>query len=219
MKISLLCSDPAHPVNGHLTAWVQRHAGEHDITLARRKAELPGGDLLFLVSCSEIVTAADRAAYRATLVLHASDLPRGRGWSPHVWELSAGEPQITMSLLEAADQVDTGRIWKKLTVPIPRHALWDEINAALFDAEMALIDFAVAGFGNVRAIEQDPAATPSYFRRRTPEDSRIDPHQSIAQQFDLMRVCDPIRFPAFFELHGHRYKIFLEKMNDPADRD
>ena len=30
-------------------------------------------------------------------------------------------------------------------------------------------------------------------------------------QFDLMRTCDPNRYPAFFELYGKKYKIILEK--------
>ena len=29
-----------------------------------------------------------------------------------------------------------------------------------------------------------------------------------------MRICDPDRFPAYFELHGQNYKIRLEKMSD-----
>jgi len=52
---------------------------------------------------------------------------------------------------------------------------------------------------------------PSYYRRRTPDDSRLDPSRSIAEQFDLLRVADPQRFPAFFDLRGHRYVVRIEK--------
>jgi methionyl-tRNA formyltransferase len=48
---------------------------------------------------------------------------------------------------------------------------------------------------------------------RTPKDSCIDPHRTIAEQFDLIRVCDPIRFPAFFEYRGQKYALKLEKLN------
>lgn len=214
MRISLLCSDEQHPVNEHLRRWISKQHGAHQVELARRKSELAGGDILFLISCSEIVGAADRSAYRATLVLHASDLPRGRGWSPHIWQLIEGSDDITLSLLEAEDKVDSGRIWKKLKFPVPKHALWDEINARLFDAEIELIDFAVREFERVRPTAQDPAIEPSYYPRRSPADSRIDPWQSIASQFDRIRVCDPNRFPAFFELHGKKYKLILEKLDD-----
>jgi methionyl-tRNA formyltransferase len=187
--------------------------GVHRVELVRKKSELSGGDILFLISCSEIVGSADRSAYHATLVLHASDLPRGRGWSPHIWQLIEGTDEITLSLLEAEDKVDSGRIWKKLKFPVPKHALWDEINSHLFDAELALIDFAVSEFEQISPTVQDLTIEPSYYPRRTSADSQIDPSQSIASQFDRIRVCDPNRFPAFFELQGKKYKLILEKID------
>lgn len=214
MRISLLCSDEQHPVNEFLMRWMAAQQGVHQVELVRKKNELSGGDILFLISCSEIVGLADRSAYRAALVLHASDLPRGRGWSPHIWQLINGADEITLSLLEAEDKVDSGRIWKKLKFPVPKHALWDEINARLFEAEIELIDSAVHEFENIYPTAQDSSIEPSYFSRRTPADSQIDPLQSIASQFNRIRVCDPNRFPAFFELHGKKYKLILEKIDE-----
>ncbi len=217
MNITLLCSDVAHPINAHIEKWMQRNNGPHQIALVRRKSELPGGDVLFLVSCTEIVQASDRQAYKACLVLHASDLPRGRGWSPHVWAIIDGAEQITLTLLEAEGRVDSGRIWKKITFHVPRHALWDEINEMLFNAEMELIDFAVAAFDRIKPLAQAAEIEPTYHRRRTPADSRIDPNLSIADQFNQIRVCDPRRFPAYFDLHGLRYKLIVEKMDGQSD--
>lgn len=214
MRISFLCSDKQHPVNEYLLKWIEQQQVAHQIELVRNKSELAGGDILFLISCSEIVGAAERTAYRATLVLHASDLPRGRGWSPHIWSLIEGSDEIILSLLEAEDKVDSGRVWKKLNVAIPKHALWDEINARLFEAEIVLIDFAVSEFEQVCPTEQDDSIEATYYPRRTPADSQIDPSQSIASQFDRIRVCDPNRFPAFFELHGKKYKMILERIDD-----
>lgn len=187
--------------------------GVHQVELVSKKSNLAGGDILFLISCAEIVGAADRSAYRATLVLHASDLPRGRGWSPHIWQLIEGAEEITLGLLEAEDKVDSGQIWKKLKFAVPKHALWDEINACLFEAEIELIDYAVSKFEHVCPTTQDAPSEASHYPRRTPADSQVDPSQSIASQFDRIRVCDPNRFPAFFELHGKKYKLILEKID------
>ena len=214
MKVSIVCSNPAHPVNTYLLQWIERHCQTHDIELVRKKIELTGGDMLLLVSCGEIVTAKDRASYGVSLVLHASDLPRGRGWSPHVWELAAGASHITLSLLEAQDKVDSGKIWKNLHIPVPPAALWDEINQLLFTGEVQLMDFALESYSHIEPLEQPADVEPTYFRLRTPKDSWIDPHRTIAEQFDLIRVCDPIRFPAFFEYRGQRYVLKLEKLND-----
>lgn len=211
MKVTILCGSPDHPVNAMLNDWIARHQTDHEITLARSKDELTHGDLLFLISCTEIVTATDRAKFRKTLVIHASDLPKGRGWSPHIWGILNGAEEITVTLLEAEDKVDSGSIWKKLLVGIPKDALYDEINETLFRAESDLMDFAVEEFAVVRPQAQDPSVEPTYYARRTPADSEIDPDRTLTSQFDLLRICDPVRFPAHFSLHGHRYKITIEK--------
>lgn len=186
----------------------------HSVELVRSKAEAKGGDLLFLISCTEIITVEERARYGASLVLHASDLPKGRGWSPHIWELSTGAELITLSLLEAEDKVDSGRIWKKLQIAVPKHALWDEINQLLFEAEISLINFAVKNYSSIEPQSQQEALGAKSYPRRTPQNSRINPEKSIAEQFDLIRVCDPNRFPAFFEFRGQRYLLKLEKSNE-----
>lgn len=214
MKVSLLCNTPEHPVMPYLKAWVGGNAALHDAELITSISDASGGDILFLISCSEKVFEADRSKYIKTLVLHASDLPSGRGWSPHVWDISEGSDHITLSLLEAEDVIDSGKIWKKLRIDVPKHALWDEINHILFVAEMALVDFAVDAFDSIEPRDQDLFVSPSYRRKRTAEDSRIDPERSIAEQFDLIRICDPDRFPAFFDHCGKRYTIKLEKADE-----
>ncbi len=50
-----------------------------------------------------------------------------------------------------------------------------------------------------------------FYPKRTPIDSELNPNMSIVEQFDLMRVCDENRYPAFFYFKGYRYKIVLKK--------
>ncbi len=213
MKISIICSNPEHPVNKYLLLWIDRHSKTHQIELVQKKSELTGGDILFIVSCGEILTESNRSSYGICLVLHASDLPRGRGWSPHIWELADGATYITLSLIEAHDKVDNGNVWKKTRIAVPITDLWDEINHLLFMAELDLMDYALKSYGNIKSQVQS-AVGATYYRLRTLEDSRIDVDKTIATQFDLIRVCDPVRFPAFFEYRGQRYALRLEKLND-----
>lgn len=190
---------------------MESQKGVHDVDLLQKKNELTGGDILFMISCSEIITVNDREKYSASLVLHASDLPKGRGWSPHIWEIANGAEFITLSLLEAEDKLDSGKIWKKIRVPISRSALWDEINHTIFEAEINLINFAIEEFDIVSPLSQDQIDDVSYYAKRTPLHSRIDVNKTLAEQFDLIRVCDPKRYPAFFEYLGTKYILKLEK--------
>jgi len=214
MKISILCTDPNHSVNNSLQAWVEDMSSKgHTATLVFDKAELPGGDILFLVSCSQMIRDAERQKYKATLVLHASDLPMGRGWSPHIWSILGGANQITVSLLEASEPVDSGAIWLKTKFALEGHELLPEINTKLFAAELLLMTQAVEKFEAIKPIEQvgEPGV---YMPKRSPADSQLDPYKTIAEQFDLLRVVDSQRYPAFFNYRGKRYLIQIEKVEN-----
>lgn len=211
MKIDILCSDPNHPVYPFLLEWKGRREARHQVRLLQRKAELSEGEILFLISCHEIIGPEVRNNYRSSLVIHASDLPRGRGWSPHIWQIFEGRREIPVTLLEAEDAVDSGAILAHTTFHLEGHELADEINALLFRAELELMDFAVDQFGFLAPRPQDIREPTYTYRRRTPDDSRIDPDKTLAEQFDLLRVADPRRFPAYFDLHGYRYYISITK--------
>lgn len=211
--VSILCTDPRHPVNEWLERWIVAVADRADARLCRDRGEVGSGDFLFLVSCQQLVGDEVRNRFRHTLVLHASDLPAGRGMSPHVWALIGGARELVLTLLDARDPVDSGDIWQQRRIPLQGGELYDEINAALFDAELELMSWAIDHCDGARPRPQ--SGEPSFYRRRTPEDSRIDPQRPIAEQFDLLRVADPQRYPAFFEYRGRRYKILIERMESP----
>ncbi len=210
MKISIVCSDVEHPIYPWLERWASQQRVAHKVEIAQAKRELSGGDILFLISCHEMIQSDVRSMYKTTLVIHASDLPLGRGWSPHIWQILEKQHLIKVTLLEAEDSLDSGAIWNQTSFQLEGHETFDEINNLLFQAELELMDFAVSQFGSVKPRMQD-GRTPSSYPKRTPGDSQLDPSKSLADQFDLLRVADPVRFPAFFELHGHRYFIQITK--------
>lgn len=210
LTVSILCTDPKHPVNVWLERWVTQIAGRADVRLCRDRSEVGSGDFLFLVSCQQLIGDDIVGRFRYSLVLHASDLPKGRGMSPHVWAIVGGAQELVLTLLDARDPVDSGDIWNQRSISLRGGELYDEINAAIFDAEIGLMNWAIVNCDRSRPRPQ--SGEPSFYRRRTPEDSRIDPQRSIAEQFNLLRVADPDRYPAFMDFHGRRYKISIERM-------
>jgi methionyl-tRNA formyltransferase len=214
MRVSILCTDQNHPVIKSLQVWMHDMSLKgHFVSLAHDKAALRGGDILFLVSCSQMISSAEREYFKATLVLHASDLPQGRGWSPHIWSILGGANQITVSLLEASEPVDSGDIWLKANFTLEGHELLPEINAKLFAAELSLMTRAVEQFETIKPAQQvgDPGP---YMPKRSVADSQLDPHRTIAEQFDLLRIVDAQRYPAFIHYRGKRYLIKIEKVKD-----
>ncbi|MFT6733836.1 MAG: methionyl-tRNA formyltransferase [Marinobacter maritimus] len=233
MNIVILCTDPSHPVNESLIAWqLLTEKKGHEVRLEFSVADIGTGDILFLVSCSAIISAKIKRNFKAVLVLHASDLPKGRGWSPHIWAILAGENDITVCLLEASDPVDSGNIWLKKSFRLEGHELLDEIHEALFHIELELMTEAVEAFHNIspekqieavnlksekRSINNSSLSQPSFststLRKRKADDSCLDMDQSIRQQFNLLRVVDSERYPAYIDHLGQRYKITIEKIN------
>jgi methionyl-tRNA formyltransferase len=207
-RVTVICSDPCHPVNAVLAEWVESVREVADVRIVRKGAEAIGGDFLFLVSCHEMIRSDTRARYRHVLVLHASALPEGRGMSPHVWQLLEGRSNLTMTLLNAEDQLDSGDVWNQTSIHVPVSATFEEINAILFSAQTSLMTWALQHCDRVQPRPQ--VGTPTYYRKRTPSDSEVDPRQSLAEMFNVLRTADPDRYPAFFRLHGRIYKISIE---------
>lgn len=213
MKVTILTSSADHPVYQELEQWIA-HRPDHEVRLTTSLDEVLSGDVLFLVSCKHLVHSPVRERFGATLIVHASDLPEGRGMSPHIWQILEGKEAIVVTLLEAEDQLDTGRIWAQRTMRFAGHELFDEINEALFDATLELMDEALDGFETI--LPRDQVGEPSaLYRTRSPADSELDPVRSIEEQFDLLRVADSQRFPAFFHHRGTRYTMEIRKAPEP----
>jgi methionyl-tRNA formyltransferase len=52
----------------------------------------------------------------------------------------------------------------------------------------------------------------SFYPRRTPKDSRLDINRPLKEQFNLLRVVDNARYPAYFEiLTGEVYTLHVQK--------
>jgi methionyl-tRNA formyltransferase len=210
LRVTVLCSDPDHPVNAWLDRWLERNRHRAEIAIVRDRADCTGGDFLFLISCHQIIGADIRARYGYTLVIHASDLPKGRGWSPMAWEVLNGADSVTVSLLNAEDGVDSGDIWQKRRFALEGTELLDELNAKLFETELDLMDWAL---DHCHETAPEPQrGEPSVWPRRGPADSEIDPARPLAESFDTIRISDPNRFPAFFTHRGTTYTIRLEKL-------
>ncbi len=203
LKITVFCSDHRHHSWSAFAGW----AREHDARITDDAAELVGGDLLLLVSCTQFIGRETREKYRSVFVVHESSLPEGRGWSPMAWQILEGRRKFTVSLIEAEDEIDAGGVLATESFELQGHELSDEINAARDAARCRLMSLAIDKIGAAGTPQEGPI---TYYPRRTPADSRIDPEMSISAQFDLLRICEP-RFPAFFDLRGHRYEIALRK--------
>lgn len=216
MKIDILCDSRNHPILPFLEDWVSKISNDDkkNIKLFFNKDDLKGGDFLFLISCNQIINSQIRDLYINTLVIHASDLPQGRGWSPLIWQILEGKNDIVISLFKAEDKIDSGDIYKKEILKLDGTEIYDEINTKL---SQIILNFIVWGINNIdssfKPISQNHEKA-TYYKKRSPNDSQLDINDSIKNQFNLLRVCDPNRYPAFFYHKGHKYEISIKSVKN-----
>ena len=56
----------------------------------------------------------------------------------------------------------------------------------------------------------------TFYPRRRREDSRLDPDKTLAEQFNLLRVVDEERYPAYFDHLGRSYHMTISAKQDLA---
>jgi methionyl-tRNA formyltransferase len=184
---------------------------DDEAVLCRSHKEIPEGDVAFYLGCVKMTPPGILAKNKQNMVVHESDLPKGRGFSPLTWQILEGLNKISICLLEAADEADAGPVIYRDLVCFEGHELIDEMRKAQGEKSTALcqrfLNEPVPLDGELQVGE------PSSYSRRKPHDSRLDTEKSIAEQFNLLRVVDNERYPAFFELYGHRYQVKIQKIS------
>jgi len=166
--------------------------------------------LCFLVGYSQIIPR-DFIKQNRFYVIHESDLPAGRGWSPVSWQVLDRKNEIVVSLIHVDEKVDSGNIVLQEKMVLQGHELLDEIRLVQITVTMRLISQFLKKLNSGNLKERPQVGVPSYYPKRTRASSEIDPSKSIADSFDLLRIVDNERYPAFFTFRGHRYILRIEK--------
>lgn len=213
MKIQILVDDPNSwfvPYAFGLSAEIEKLGMSS--TVIHDHDTIQQGDLLFLLSCGRILKSKYLELNPLNLVVHGSKLPEGRGFAPLTWEILQGRSDFYLSLIEAVTPVDSGRIYLQSTFHLDGHELHDELKE-IQAREIAKIVLAfLTTYPNVNPREQ--VGESSSYPRRTPGHSELDIHRSLDDQFNLLRVVDNERYPAFFVKDGKKY--FLKIYRAPT---
>lgn len=168
------------------------------------------GDILIMLSCEKIF----RKLYlnKHNLVVHESDLPKGKGWSPLTWQVLEGKLQIPVTLFEASESIDDGPIYDQKIIELTGTELIDELREKQAKTTIELLDSFILQYPyNVQKPQQGES---NFYPKRTQKDSELSIDKTIAEQFNLLRVCDNERYPAFFEMNGYVYFLKIEKKKD-----
>lgn len=133
---------------------------------------------------------------------HMTDLPYGRGGSPLQNLIAAGHDQTMLSALLMTAEFDAGPVYGKRPLALAGTA--EEIYIRATELSCDIIEAMVSDWP-----KPEPQLGEAHvFRRRTPEQSRIEGFQGLAALHDLIRMLDAEGYPhAFLEHAGYRFEF------------
>lgn len=163
------------------------------------------GDILLILGCERILSKKYLKFNNHNIVVHPSDLPKGKGFSPLAWQILEGKNVIKVCLFEANEKVDSGDIYFKENLILKGHELNDEIKDLQGKITINLVLKFLKSYPNVKGKSQKGKET--FYKRRTEKDLELNINKSIKSQFNLLRISDNLRYPAFFKINGKEYII------------
>lgn len=177
----------------------------HHVSLCLSKEEIPEGDMAFLLGCTKRLPPRFLEKNKMNLVVHESELPRGRGWSPVSWQVLEGADRIPVVLFEVGETLDSGPIYLHGAIELDGTELLPEIKEKQGKKTVELVLGFLEKWPDLSSAEQ--VGKPTFFPRRTVEQDRLDINRTIAENFDHLRIVDNERYPAWFEYRGRKYEI------------
>ena len=210
LQITILVDNPNSWIIPYAEELAQKFSDKkHDVRVVHKHEEVTKGDILIMLSCNRIFRSLELNDYN--LVVHESDLPKGRGMSPFTWQIVEGKSEVVVSLLEATEELDAGVIYGKRRIVLKGTELVEEWRALQAEVTQELLLDFVDTYPQIQFVEQ--TGVPTFYPKRNIEDSKLDIHKSIDEQFNLLRVVDNERYPAWFERNGVAYKIEIHYLN------
>ena len=172
-------------------------------------------ELLIILSFYKIIPEKYLKISRHNLVVHESDLPKGKGHSPLYWQILQGKTKIIFTLFEASKKMDSGKYYFKKKFLFKNTLLYDEIKNLQLKYSLELVSKFIKKYRKNKIISSYyQSGKPSYYKMRNKSSSNINLNKSIKQQINLLRICNNKEFPAFFYFKNNKYIINIFKDND-----
>ena len=203
--------------NNWLSKYIFKETFSNDnytIDIFEDEKKIVGYDLVFVLGYTKILKEKFLMKNNLVMVVHESDLPEGKGFSPIQWQILEGKKDIKVCLIEAKERVESGDILEKVELNFDGTELYDEIRSAQAEVTIKLINNFLKKYPNFNKTPQK--GSPTFYRRRNASDSELDINLSIKKNFPKLRIGNNEEWPSFFKLNGQTYIIKIFKK--PIDK-
>ena len=169
-------------------------------------------EIVFILGYHQIIGEHYLEIHKHNLVVHESNLPKGKGWSPMFWQILEGKSEIPFTLFEASNGVDDGNIYMQKTLELTGYELHDELRNKQAYFNMGMCADFIENYTKYQPIKQKGKET--FYKKRTSKDSELDINRSIKDQFNLLRIVSNDHYPAFFEIGGKKYTLKVDEVEN-----
>lgn len=166
-------------------------------------AEVKNQNIVFILGYTKILNETFLKSNDLNLVIHESNLPKGKGFSPVQWQILEGKKYIPVYLIEATNDVDSGDILYKYKFRLTGFELYSEIREKQAKATIRVITSFLERYPNYVRVKQKGVET--FYPKRTPIDSELNIDKTLRDQFNLLRIADNDNWPSFFYFEGKKY--------------
>ena len=166
-------------------------------------------DVLFIINYTKILNKKRLLQNKLNLVIHSSNLPKNRGGAPLHWQILRNKKKIKICLFEAIDKLDAGNIFLTEELSFNGTELYDELRDKQAKKMIKLIKKFLSKYPKIKGTSQ--FGKPSFNKKRNSNHSELDINKSIKDQFNLMRISDNEKYPAFFNFRNNKYILKIYK--------
>jgi methionyl-tRNA formyltransferase len=164
--------------------------------------------VLFMLSCVKLVSKETLSKSDANIVVHASDLPKGKGFSPLQWQVREGAESIVLTLFEAVKDVDAGDVYFKTALPFTGTELLVDLRKAMALKIVDMCKDFILNFSKFHSKPQIGEVT--FFRRFIESDDELDINKTISELMNQLRSSDFEKYPPYFYYKGKRFYMRIE---------
>lgn len=184
----------------------------HDVSYLHKPSDLFACDIMFILSCTKLLGSKYLAKNKSNIVVHASDLPEGKGFSPLQWQILDGKDTIPLTLFEAVEAVDDGPYYLKDSINFKGDELLDELRKKMSLKIIEMCITFIRDYKNIPAKAQIGKST--FYRKRTKKDDELDLMDTIFNQINHFRIADNDNHPLYFTFQENRYYLKIYKDNN-----
>lgn len=208
-KVTFLIDSPDNWMVSLVREFITQITIEYDAELIYKEEDISEGDILFILSFYKLVAPKFLELNKHNIVVHASKLPQGKGWSPATWQILEGKNNIPLTLFEAVEKVDAGDIYDVSEVVLDGTELINEWQEMMGRKILEMAGKFINQYPNNHGTPQ--IGETSFYSRRTPKDSELNISKSIEEQFNQFRVADNDKYPAYFNIKGKKFVLKIYK--------